>query len=436
MPLRGGQGEGAESEESADPREPGITESAGWMIGGRGAQMAVSFAANLVLVRLLTPADFGHFAIVAANVGIVASLTNFRLEDVLLRVPKSDLRAGTLSIFGSALALEVGLIFLGSTLLLLTMGYLDGPALLLVTGSSAASWVNAQKALYERDFEYREISIIQTSGRVLAQVLAVIGAALGFGAVVLYVRNLIQVAVMGLGLGVIGELRHLPARWLGSRDWRFLWERVRGFWADGLLERMFDRLVMAITGMLVSEQVTGLFYEARFLARAPQSLLAPLAFRIRMNQFSHHTGDEGRLDVVLRSLGVTAVPLLGATVLALWLADPVIPSLLGSGWEGTVSLFLAMLGLVPGLTLLDTIKAYFMSENRMKPFLWLGRSAQYAGAVLTSLVGLWTGAGTAHSLAWGLSAAYVLPVVFLVALLLHEARNRAAAAGLESPDEP
>lgn len=405
-------------------------------MGGRGVQIAVSFVANLALVRLLTPADFGHFAIVAANVGIVASLANFRLEDVLLRVPDTDLRAHKLSIFGTALALEVGLIFLGSTLLLALVGYLDHRALLLIAGSSAASWVNAQKALYEREFEYREVSIIQTSGRLAAQVLAVAGAAVGLGALVLYVRALIQVGITGIGLGVIGKLRQLPVRWLRSRDWKFLWERVRGFWADGLLERMFDRLVMATTGMLVSEQVTGFFYQARYLARAPQSLFVPLAFRIRMNQFAHHTEDEGRVAVVLQSLGVTAVPLLGATAIAFWLADPVIPWLLGSGWEGTVPLFLAMLGLVPGLTLLDTIKAYFMSEDRMKPFLWFGRGAQYAGAVLTAFVALWSGVDTARSLALGLSAAFVVPVLLLVALLLHKVLGRAATASVGRSREP
>lgn len=389
-------------------------------------QMAVSFGANLALVRLLTPADFGHFAIVAAYVGVVDSVVNLRLEDVLLRAPDRDLEAGRLAVFGTGLMLEVGLILLGSTILLVMLDLLDVAAVLLVIGSAAGSWVSAQSALYEREFEYRQLSMIQTSGRLLAQVLAVAGAAVGLGALVLYVRNLVQVAVTAAGLGFLRKLRRFPLRILQVPEWKFLWGRVRGFWGDGLLEQTFDRLIIVATGFLVSEQITGLFYQARLLARIPQSVLIPLAFRIRMNQLAHQTSDTRRVTVALRSSGMTAVPLLGVAALAYWFAEPIVPWLLGSGWEGTVPLFLAMLGLVPGLTLMDTIKAYFMAEGTMRPFLWIGRGGQYVAAIGVSAWALWSGVEPARALAFALSVAYLVPVALLAVYLILSRRAQSA----------
>lgn len=405
--------------DSYHPR-PNLARSGSWMVGGRGLQMAVGFGANLALVRLLTPADFGHFAIVAASVGIVSSVVNLRLEEVLLRLPDRDVSGIRIEVFGTALMLEVGLILIGSIFVLALFGLLDVAAILLVIGSAAGSWVSAQSALYERKFEYRKLSVIQTSGQTLAQVVAVAGAALGMGAIVLYVRSLIQFAVTGTGLAFLGELRRLPLRVLRAPDRSLLWKRVRGFWGDGLLEQVFERLVIVATGLLVSERVTGYFYQARLLAGVPQSLLAPFALRIRMNQLAHHTRESRRVAVTIRSVGVTVVPLLGAAALAFWLADPLVPWLLGSGWEGTVPLFIAMLGLIPGLTLLDTIKAYFMAEGNMRPFLFIGRGGQYAGAVVTAAIAIWSGVEPARSLGFGVSFAYVVPVGLLVLWLLRQ----------------
>lgn len=404
-----------------------VASSAGWMVTGRGIQMVVSILANLALVRLLTPADFGHFAIVAADVGVVGSIVNFHLEDVLLRAPHEDLAPERVAMFGTALVLEVILISVGSVVVLGVFRLLDTAALVLVISSAANSWVSAQSALYERKFEYRHLSVIQTLGRVLAQLAAVGGAILGLGALVLYLRSLAQVVLVGLGLAILGELRWLPIRMLPRRARRLLWTRVRGFWGDGLLEQSFDRLVIIAAGFVAGQTVTGLFYEARFLARAPQTLLMPAAFRIRMNQLAHHTADSERVRIVLRSLVLTAIPLVGAALVAGWLADPLIPTLLGSGWRRTVPLFMAMLGLVPGLTLMDTIKAYFMAEGKMRPFIRIGRAGQYMGITVITAVSLWLGIDPARSLAFGLSAAYLIPVMLITGFLLLRLRHTQTA---------
>lgn len=403
---------------------PALRRAAGWMVGGKGLQVVVSFGANVALVRLFTPSDFGRFGIVVAVVGIVATVFNFRLEDVLLRSPDRKIEGPWRELFGTALAAEFGLITIGACTVLAFLGLLNLNAVLLVVGSATSSWTQAQAALYEREFDYRSLSVVRTLGPVVANLVAVVAGVLGLGVVVLYMRRLLKAIVEGLVIEYFGGLDWLPLRSFSWRRWKLIVRKVSGFWGDGAVEQIFDRLFILITGLLVGERLTGLVYQARLLARAPHMLISPVSFRVMMNYLSHQVEEEARLRISLRLIGVIAIPLVCIAATASWLAEPVIPWLFGGGWANTVPIFILMIGLIPGLVILDVFKAYFMAEGKMVPFLIYGRGAQYTGAVVGTVVALALSASRVNALAFGLSSAYLLSTIVLIAYVIRRLGQR------------
>ncbi|MBI3445979.1 MAG: hypothetical protein HY055_11620 [Magnetospirillum sp.] len=57
-----------------------LIRSGAFLTGGAVIQALAGFAAQIILMRLLLPEDFGHFALVLAGCGLVQMLLSLRLN--------------------------------------------------------------------------------------------------------------------------------------------------------------------------------------------------------------------------------------------------------------------------------------------------------------------------------------------------------------------
>lgn len=379
------------------------------MVSAAGVQAVVAFGANLALVRLLLPEHFGRFAIVQANISLVAAVTNLKINDLLLREPEEQLDEQRLSLYMGALVIQTVVVGIGALGLLWAFDLLRLDATILLLSVLGSMWVHAQVTLYERRFEYRGISVMETGAHGAGHLFAVVGALAGVGALVLYLRSAVQLVGKLVGLGALGGLRAVPVRWLRREDWKEVFARIKGFWLDGALAQTFERLVILAVGVLVGERATGFFYQARKLATIPHRLLKPVTSRIAFNYFSHHVEAECRKETLRRTLAWELGGLAVLAVAVFLLADPVVPWLFGDDWVPVVPLLQGMSGVIVGMTTFNTLNAYYMALNRLRPFILLGRLGQYVGLLLvTGAVALVPGIGFALGLAVGLSVAYLV----------------------------
>jgi O-antigen/teichoic acid export membrane protein len=387
---------------------------ASWMMGSSGLKAVVAFGGNLLLVRLLRPEDFGRFAIIQANVGLVAAIINFRINDLVLRAPEEELDQEHLSLYSGALVIQTVLVGGGALVVLWVLGMLNIEAGILLASSLVTTWLTFQLKLYEREFEYKRISWIETGAHFAAHAFAVSGAFAGLGGLVLYLRNAVQVGGKFAGLHWAGALQRIPMRWLDVNDLKRVFRQIRGFWVDGLLESSYRRVVVVLLGALAGDAVTGYYYQARRLASVPHQLLQPVTARIAFNYFSHQIPPERKRSMLAKSM--TGVGLLLAVICVgtVLLADPIIPWVFGRGWEPVVPMLIAMQGFLVGTTLFNLLKAYFMAEAQMRPLIICGRGGQYAAlgvaALLVHLAVLEPGIG----IALGLSASYLVGTALLM----------------------
>ncbi|MCS3861655.1 O-antigen/teichoic acid export membrane protein [Salinibacter ruber] len=387
-----------------------LFESASWLAGGGVIKAAVAFLANLALVRLLSPEAFGQFAIIRADVSIVGALLNFRTGPLLLQAPEEELKSENLSRYTGALIAETILVGAGALVTLWLLELLTVGAIVFLITSLATTWISTELKLYERNFEYKNITVFESAGHIFSQVAAVLGAYFGLGALVLYLRNAIRQTTILEGLRRVGGLRRLPIRWLTLDDWHKYFQRLKGFWTDGLLERLYDRTVVMLVGGIAGQEVTGYFYQARRLAITPNQILRPITYRMAFNYFSHRVSVNRQYQSLVRGVvgGGVGLFMVGMAVFAL--ADPVVPWLLGAGWEPVVPMLRAMTGVIVGMPLFATIQAYFMSQNKLKPFLLWGRTGQYLPILSVAAVVLVVPVNAGIYLSIGLSASFAVGV--------------------------
>jgi len=368
---------------------------------------ATAFFANLALVRLLSPEDFGQFAIIQADVSLVGALLNFQTGPLLLRASEEELEDKNLSLYTGALIAETLLVGSGAVTTLWALNLLTIGAIILLVTSLATTWVQTQLRLYERTFEYKRITYVESAAYFSSRLLAVVGAYFGVGSIVLYLRNTVRQTVIFEGLRRLSGFTALPFRWLTLRDWRTYLQKLKGFWADGLLERMFDRAVVMTIGGLAGEETTGYFYQARRLAITPNQVLRPFSYRMAFNHFSNRVREENRYSTLWKGL-LAEVGVLGLVVMTAWLfADPAIPWLFGEQWRPVVPMVLAMTGVIVGMPMLGTLQVYFKAQNRMRPFIIWARGFQYVMIALAAWTAFLTPLDVGVLLSIGLSASFL-----------------------------
>lgn len=388
----------------------GMLKAASWMVSGGALQAASGFFANLVLMRLLMPEDFGRFALVQANVGLVQAIANLRVADAVVRLEDDELNPNRLALFWAAMLIESLVVAAGSLMFLWLADLLIMEAWVLLGGALMQPFLMMHIRLFERRLDYKRVSVLETGSVISSHGLAVVGAVLGVGPLVLYLRLWVVVLGRAIGLTVYRAWSPVRLRLPSVADWRGLIANLRGFWADGLVEQSFERVVILLVGYFAGERGAGFFFQAKRLAIVPHQLLQPLAARVSYNYFSRLPQQEAfvLLRRTLRNLGAA---LLVGGVLCVALADPVVPFLFGEAWRPAAVVLVAMSGVVVFITPHTILKFYAMARRRMRRFLVFGRGAQlvcFAAAVALHYIG---GIDAPVALAWGLSAGYTVGAI-------------------------
>lgn len=377
------------------------------MIGGQGTQAFVAFFSNLILVRYLVPEEFGRFAWIQATIGLAASTLSLRINTILLQAPEGELQPEKKDLYFSALVGQTLVVFLGSLILLWIFRLWDLWAVIILLSMLVNPWVYAQGVLYERSFRYKNLSLVESGSHLASHIFSVIGVVGGLGPAVLYLRGWIHMVFRLSGLAWVGGLESFKVRWLSSEEWRFVFQKVRGFWFEGWLTQIFERLVIVLLGTLEGQQITGYFFQARRLAMTPHQLLEPVTSRILFNFLSHRASPERGIQV-LRQVVIWQAPLLiSIAILAIIGADPIIPWIFGSGWEPVVPIFQAMVGVLICMTPFYTLGAYFKAQNNMWPFIVFGLGFQYIAIGVTLLITSFANISLVYGIAGGLSVGFI-----------------------------
>lgn len=400
----------------------------GSLLAGSGvAQALLGFASNLVLVRYLSPADFGTYALALAVASTAFAVISLRLTPLIIRDPAVDTSPERRRMYVGALAAETLLAAIFATVAVAAMGgltLLAGTVILAVGGNHA---LGTARAFYERRMPMAQLAAVESAAALASHTLAVFMVVGGAGALTLYLRDVVALLATAVGLWLVGGL-HLPLpRRLSGSEWRALLREGAGLWLDGVAEGLFQRLTIMLAGWFGGSRDAGFFFQAQRLALVPQQILFPLVGRTAMVWLSRLGDPRSRRSGRIRLLWSTAAALGLAALCAIAFAEPIVPWLFGEAWRPVAPLLVLLSGYIMFGTLFEVAKVYCLATSRT-PVLLIGRIAQYAVFLLALFPFTVGGYGSVGVLAGATSLAFAAAFGALLILILRAERLEIVSA--------
>ena len=380
---------------------------------GQILRVVLQFGAQVLLARMLLPAQFGLVAMIGPVLTFVALLTDLGLTQVTVQRPSISqaelsalfwVNAGIGLACAAAVALMAPLIaaFYGEPSLAPIVACLA--ALLLVPGLSAQ-----HVALMNRRMQFGRLAAMDVSCTALAAAAGLLAARAGCGAwslVIMQAAN--ALTILAVSWAMSGWLPSWPRWEPGGAPGVLRLLRVGGHLTGfNLISFLGANLDSVLLGRFAGPVPLGLYDRAFKLVAAPVWTLSFPIDRVAVALLSRLHGDEQRyrrayLEMVQALLFAT----LPALAVAVSTAHIVVPLLLGPAWQAA-SPVVAWLAAATAFAPLS-ISAYwlFVSQGRT------GEQVRYAAAgtvlsVAASLAGLpWGAVGVA--MAHGASAFLVL----------------------------
>jgi O-antigen/teichoic acid export membrane protein len=317
-----------------------------WSAGARLVSQLASWAATLIVIRLLTPEDYGLMAMTMAVVALAQQFSDFGFEAAIVRsrtVDVATIRAN----FGLAVALNAGLFVLVFATAPLLSWYFD-EALTWYIRAVAVTFLLAPfgmvyEALLIRALDLRRQALINESCRQVASLTSLALALAGAGVWALVAGPVAGAASRAVAFSALSPERHPPS-WAPATMRAHL--RFGGFVALQNVLRWASRQIdVLVLGRALATPELGGYRVAKELTALPANKLGqvlgqlPLAAFARLQRRPRHLA-----RVLTTTLAMTLRLTVPAFAAMSALAPELVPVLLGPNWQPVVPVmtFLAL----------------------------------------------------------------------------------------------
>lgn len=348
-----------------DPREPsrrpGPGETGGldrslargivWIGGVRWLTMLGSWAATLVVARLVTPTDYGLFAMAMVYIGFVELVNELGLNVAL--VQRRELSEEHIAQLGGlAVLVGISVCALSISVSGLVAGFFGEPVVGRMIGVLSVSFVARSvqvvpRALLARALDFRRLAWISAVEAWSWSAVALAGAAVGLGP-----WAFVTGVVVSGGIGTVVLLRWRPHRIAWPRDlpaiagvtglgWLVVIAQVCWF--------IYDHADLTLVGRSLGKAALGGYAKASDIADVPVDRISTLVGQVTPGVFAAAQSDAVILRRYLLGLseGLALVTFPMSLGLAL-VADVFVLAVLGEGWRAAI-IPLQLLGLLGGL---------------------------------------------------------------------------------------
>lgn len=319
---------------------------AGWILAWRMVTRGLGFVSTLVLARVLVPNDFGLVAMATAFSGAIESLSQFAVEDALIRRVEEDTR-----LHDAAFTVQLGRSVLTAAIVALAAPLAADwfseprltPVLLVLAAITAIGGLdNIGIVEFQRQLRFNVHVRVLAIPRLL-QVVATVGAAVLTHS---YWALLIGVGTQRIARVAVTYLIHPYRPRLSLAGWRDLAGFSFWLWAAGMASLVWDRCDTFIVGRYFGSAKLGLYMVGSQVALLPVTdLIAPAASVLMASfAFSRRSGGEAAAN----ALPVAGALLLGVVPMVLVLsagASYVVMLLLGVKWVAARPLIEIMAGM-------------------------------------------------------------------------------------------
>ena len=345
---------------------------AGWTIGWRFATRGIGFCSTLILVRLLTPQDFGIVSLAIGFFQMLDQVAGFGVEGAIIRADRAD-RA----IYDSAFTINVvrGMI---TSLALVAAAvpvarffgdyHLVNVIYVLAAGWAISAFQNVGIIEFRRllafDMEFK----IQIVPRVLALAVTIPAALISHSYWAL-VGGIVSTQILSV---ILSYVMHPYRPWFGLAGMKHIFSFSFWEWMIGLLNLVGFRADTIIIGRLLGAGAVGVYAVGGEIASLPSTeIISPLC-RALFSGFvaERREGNDGS-DTMLRVLSMLALLTFPLSVGLSLVAFPIVKLGFGADWLGAVPL-IQLLGVSAAIGLFNAVgETLFSAHAWLRTILWM-----------------------------------------------------------------
>jgi O-antigen/teichoic acid export membrane protein len=311
-----------------------------WLAAGRLAAQVLSWVITILVIRLLTPADYGLVAMVATVGALIGLVAEFGFSAALIQAREVS-REQSASVFGAAIAFGLLSSLTMAALAFVAANFYGEPRLQVIipvtaVNFSIVAFATLPDAQLRRDLRFKEISIIDFLSALVGGLATLVLAFLGKGVWALVCGPLVTSTARVVSLHIITPDRILPSFRPGKA-----FQLIR-FGGQITIARFGNYLItqsdILIAGRFLGKDAVGYYSVALDLAMLPLSKImnivnqAALPTLAKLGRESSDDKTSKMLDA-LRRVGYVIFPgVWGIAAISPWL----ISGFLGEKWTSAI----------------------------------------------------------------------------------------------------
>jgi len=375
-----------------------------WVGGTRLVGQMLTWGITIVVIRLLTPGDYGLLAMATVFMGFLSLMAEAGLGPALTQAPKVDDQT-LRRIFGVVIFVNCTLFALQFGTAPLVAKFFDEGRLVPIIRVLAINFLIhiftvVPGALLMRKLDFRRVSMIQLAGSILGSLTSVVLAIEGYGVWALVVSSLVSSAVHMIAVNVVAPYLRWPEFSLqGTRRLILVGSQVTG---ARTLYFIYSQADVFIGGRIFGKDLLGFYSIALHLASLPVQRISSIVNQIAFPAFAEAQHDARAVTWHMLK-GIRLLSFLSFPVL--WgissIAPDIVAVLLGSKWESAI-VPLQVLPLVMPVTILSPFlntafqgigKSYIVLRNAMTACVilpaafWIGAHWGLLGMSVAWLIG-------------------------------------------------
>jgi teichuronic acid exporter len=369
----------------------GIRKGVFWSLIGQFGYLAITLFANIVLARILSPADFGQLGIVLFFIVIARSLSESGLGGALVRNNNvNDSDYSTIFIFNLVVSLTLCLIIIGSSSYISEF-YKDQALKKLLIVSSFILIINAfqfvQNAKIVKFMRFKEKAIYEFIAISIAATVGILLAINDFGVWSLVVMQLLTALIITALLWIF-EGGH-GALVFSKSSFKYHYKFGMNTSLASILSSVFDNIYQLILGKYFSISQTGLYYQANKLQEIPVGVVNKLTQGVIYSGLSKIQDDHKQFMEVYRKVVTLFTVAVGLICFILFIyAREIIFHLYGEKWVES-DFFLKTLALSSFFYMQEMFnRILFKVYNRTEVILKL-EFVKKGFRIMVVIIGLW-----------------------------------------------
>jgi O-antigen/teichoic acid export membrane protein len=370
--------------------------------------LALGFVGNVILARLLEPADFGIFAIGSVVLLVTYGLSEAGLGPGMIRRPEAPTREELRALTGFQVAATSALAFLVAAVAL-PFGTTGAVVAVMVTAMPISDLQTHARILFARTLAYERLAAAEAAIVLSFYAWSITTVSLGAGVWGLATGAVVRAVFGTVTIWLVSDVGVvLPGaiRWKTTRPLVSYGLRIQATW---LVIMIRDLVLNATAAALVGIASLGLWSLARRLMEVPLVLFDSL-WRVTFPAMSHIlTGGEDPAPLLERGGRVFTVIASLALVVFVGTFPGIIPMLFGEEWRGVGNIIpWAAVGLLIAGTVSVATVAYLQAAGHPEDTLvaavvfalvWIATTASLLPVVGIEAVGMgWITGGIAEAL--------------------------------------